>query len=107
MIRKAFRMSVHRDRHDEYTRRHNPIWPELESTLLAHGVSSYSIYLDPETSELFAYAEIESEERWAAVASTDVCQRWWRHMKELMPSNPDSSPVSAELREVFHIDGGS
>jgi L-rhamnose mutarotase len=107
MIRKAFRMSVHRDRHDEYTRRHNPIWPELESALLAHGVSSYSIYLDPETSELFAYAEIESEERWAAVASTDVCQRWWRHMKELMPSNPDSSPVSAELREVFHIEGGS
>ena len=107
MIRKAFRMSVHRDRHDEYTRRHNPIWPELESTLLAHGVSSYSIYLDPETSELFAYAEIETEERWAAVASTDVCQRWWRHMKELMPSNPDSSPVSAELREVFHIEGRS
>jgi L-rhamnose mutarotase len=107
MIRKAFKMSVHRDRHDEYTRRHNPIWPELESTLLAHGVSSYSIYLDPETSVLFAYAEIESEERWAAVASTDVCQRWWRHMKELMPSNPDSSPVSAELREVFHIEGRS
>ena len=107
MIRKAFKMSVHRDRHDEYTRRHNPIWPELESTLLAHGVSSYSIYLDPETSELFAYAEIETEERWAAVASTDVCQRWWRHMKELMPSNPDSSPVSAELREVFHIEGRS
>jgi L-rhamnose mutarotase len=107
MIRKAFKMSVHRGRHDEYTRRHNPIWPELESTLLAHGVSSYSIYLDPETSELFAYAEIESEDRWAAVASTDVCQRWWRHMKELMPSNPDSSPVSAELREVFHIEGRS
>ena len=48
MIRKAFRMSVHPDRHEEYTRRHNPIWPELESTLLAHGVRSYSIYLDPD-----------------------------------------------------------
>jgi len=44
-------------------------------------VRSYSIISRSETSELFGYAEIESEERWAAVASTDVCQRWWRHMR--------------------------
>ena len=25
-------------------------------------------------------------------------------MKDLMPSNPDDSPVSRELKEVFHID---
>jgi len=104
MIRKAFKMSVHADLQAEYARRHNPIWRDLEDTLLAHGVRTYSIYLDPGTSELFAYAEIESEERWAAVASTDVCRRWWRHMRELMPSNPDDSPVSSELREVFHIE---
>jgi len=103
MIRKAFRMKVHADRHDEYTRRHNPIWAELEAVLLAHGVRSYSIHLDPQTSDLFAYAEIESEERWRAIAGTDVCRRWWRQMRELMPSNPDDSPVSSELREVFHI----
>ena len=53
MIRKAFRMSVHEDKNEEYARRHNPIWRELEDTLLAHGVRSYSIYLEPETSELF------------------------------------------------------
>jgi L-rhamnose mutarotase len=27
-------------------------------------------------------------------------------MKDLMPSNPDSSPVSRDLREVFHIERG-
>jgi L-rhamnose mutarotase len=103
MIRKAFRMSVHADSHDEYARRHRPIWRELEDTLLAHGVHDYSIFLDPDTSDLFAYAEIESEERWAAIAQTDVCQRWWRHMRDIMPSNPDGSPVARDLREVFHI----
>lgn len=97
-------MSVHPDQHAEYERRHNPIWRELEETLLAHGVRSYSIYLDRETSALFAYAEIDSEERWTAVASTEICRRWWRHMRELMPSNPDDSPVSTELSEVFHIE---
>jgi len=105
VLRKAFKMSVNPDRHEEYTRRHNPIWQELRDALVAHGVRSYSIYLDPETSELFAYAEIESEERWQAIARTEVCRRWWRHMRELMPSNPDDSPVARELREVFHLEG--
>jgi L-rhamnose mutarotase len=103
MIRKAFRMSVHPDRHEEYARRHDPIWKELEDALLEHGVRSYSIYLDPQTSELFAYAEIEDEERWRAIASTPVCRRWWQHMKELMPTNADGSPVARDLREVFHL----
>ena len=64
---------------------------------------SYTIFLDPVTRDLFGYAEIESEERWRAIAGTEVCRRWWRHMRELMPSNPDASPLSRELREVFHI----
>jgi L-rhamnose mutarotase len=106
MIRKAFRMSVNAGQESEYERRHNPIWRELEETLVRHGVRSYSIFLDPATRDLFAYAEIDSEERWAAVAATDVCRRWWRHMKEVMPANPDDSPVSSELRQVFHIEGG-
>jgi len=107
VIRKAFKMSVHPDQHAEYARRHNPIWKDLEDALLAHGVRSYSIFLDAAMSELFAYAEIESEERWNAIAATAVCKRWWRHMRELMPSNPDDSPVSEELEEVFHIERSS
>lgn len=105
MLRKAFRMSVHRGREIEYERRHRPIWPELEAALRAHGVRHYSIFLDPETNDLFGYVEIESEERWQAIAATEVCQRWWASMRELMPSNPDNSPISRELREVFHIGG--
>jgi L-rhamnose mutarotase len=104
MIRIAFRMSVHPEAQEEYARRHNPIWRELEDALLAHGVRNYSIYLDPVASDLFAYAEIESDEQWAAIASTDICRRWWRHMRDVMPSNADSSPVSRNLKEVFHLE---
>ena len=71
--------------------------------LRSHGVLSYSIFLDPDTNDLFAYAEIESEERWAAIAGTDVCRRWWRSMRELMPSNADDSPQARPLREVFRL----
>ena len=104
MVRKAFKMFVHPDAHAEYERRHRPIWKELEDTLVAHGVLNYSIFLDPKSGELFAYAEIESEERWQSIARTEVCQRWWHSMRDLMPTNPDHSPKSIELREVFHIE---
>ena len=104
MIRKAFVMSVDAGAEEEYERRHQPIWEELEAVLKAHGVHNYSIFLHPDTRQLFAYAEVEDEERWAAIASTEVCQRWWKHMGDIMPSNPDNSPVAADLREVFHID---
>jgi L-rhamnose mutarotase len=104
MIRKAFLMHVHPGRHAEYERRHSPIWPELEETLRAHGVHNYSIFLNLETSQLFAYVEIESEERWNAIAQTEVCRRWWASMSENMPSNSDNSPQSVELRNVFHMD---
>jgi len=103
-IRKAFRMSVHPGQEAEYERRHRPIWQELEEALIAHGVITYSIFIDDSSRDLFGFAEIESEERWAAIASTEVCRRWWAHMSAIMPSNPDHSPVSRELREVFHIE---
>jgi L-rhamnose mutarotase len=104
MIRKAFLMSVNPEAHAEYERRHRPIWEELETTLIENGVTSYSIYLEPGTNQLFAYAEIESEERWAVIADTEVCKRWWAYMKDIMPANADNSPVSTELQEVFHIE---
>lgn len=102
--RIAFRMRVYPGQEAEYIRRHNPIWPELDAVLKEHGVLSYSIYLDRQTNDLFAYAEIEDEDRWQAIAQTEVCQRWWQHMQSLMPSNPDNSPVVEELEEVFHIE---
>lgn len=104
MIRKAFVMSVDAGKEAEYEKRHRPIWPELEAVLKQHGVHNYSIFLHAETRQLFAYAEIEDEARWNAIAQTAICQKWWKHMGDVMPSHPDHSPKSVGLREVFHID---
>jgi L-rhamnose mutarotase len=103
MFRKAFRMSIYPGQAAEYERRHNPIWPELEETLRSHGVRHYGIFLDADTNDVFAYAELESEEQWREIASTAVCRRWWAYMRDVMPSNPDGSPVAGDLREVFHL----
>ena len=104
MIRKAFLMKVEPDAHEEYEKRHRLIWTELEIVLKNHGVSNYSIFLEKETSQLFAYVEISSEKLWAKIAETEECKRWWEFMKDVMPTNADHSPVSVELREVFHLD---
>jgi len=104
VIRKAFMMSVNAGAEEEYERRHRPIWDDLAAVLREHGVRNYSIFLHPETRQLFGYAEIRSEDQWAAIAETEVCRRWWKHMAEVMPSNADASPVSTSLREVFHLD---
>lgn len=104
MIPKAFLMRLKPGQQAEYERRHNPIWPELQAALKAHGVHNYSIYLERESDYLFAFAEIESEERWRQIAQTEVCQRWWAYMKDLMQTNDDNSPVALDLKEVFHLD---
>jgi L-rhamnose mutarotase len=72
--------------------------------LKSHGVHSYSIFLHPQSRQLFAYVEMEDESRWAAIAQTPICRKWWARMRDIMPSNPDNSPVGAELKEVFHLE---
>ncbi len=103
MIRKAFVMAVHPGQEIEYERRHRPVWPEMEAILRSHGVHNYSIFLHPETRQLFGYVEIEDESRWQAIAETALCKKWWAHMQEIMPSHPDNRPISQDLKEVFHL----
>ena len=104
MIRKAFLMTLKPGSREEYERRHNPIWPELQEVLKKHGVHNYSIFLERENDKLFAYAEIESEAKWQQIAETESCRRWWSYMKDLMLTNEDESPVSILLAELFHLD---
>lgn len=103
MIRVAHIFQLLPGQAAEYERRHNPIWAELEAVLKSHGAHHYSIWLHERSGQLFASLEIEDEARWNAVAQTEVCQRWWASMKDLMETNPDNSPRALELREVFRL----
>jgi len=104
MIRKAFVMQVNPDSHGEYQKRHDEVWPELSDTLKSHGVHNYSIFLQKKTNQLFAYVEIDDEEQWKSIASTEICQKWWKYMRDIMPTDEDNRPLSIELSEMFHMD---
>lgn len=104
MIRKGIKMKISEGFHNEYKKRHDEIWPEMVNMLQEFGAKNYSIFLDSDTNWLFAYLEIDNEELWSKSSETEICQKWWNYMKDIMETNRDNSPVSIELQEVFHLD---
>ena len=101
---KAFKMKLFDGMAEEYEKRHNELWPEMRDMIHAYGGKNYSIFLDRQTLTLFGYIEIESEEKWALSANTEICRKWWHYMADIMETNPDESPVSTDLVHVFHLD---
>ncbi|MDD5727870.1 MAG: L-rhamnose mutarotase [Victivallales bacterium] len=105
MIRKTFLMKVKPGMIDEYEKVHNPIWPELQKVIKAHGVHNFSIYFHEKTNQLFGYVEIEDEKKFKEREQTEICQRWFREMKKYLVPDPDgANSQKDELREIFHID---
>lgn len=101
---KGFKMKIHPGQEQEYERRHNELWPEMKEMIHAHGGKNYTIFLDKETLCLFGYIEIEDEELWAKGADTPINRKWWDFMADIMDVNPDNSPISVDLKTVFHLD---
>lgn len=87
---------------EEYQRRHNQIWPELKVLLKASGVADYSIFLDEETHILFA-VQHQNGQSSQELGSTEIVQKWWAYMADIMETNADKSPVSTPLELVFHL----
>ena len=103
MPRHAFKMQLHPGQAAEYQRRHDALWPELADLLRDTGIRDYSIFLDEPTGALFGVLDIENPARLDDLPSHPVMQRWWAYMADIMETNPDHSPVSVPLREVFYL----
>ena len=103
MERVAFKMKLFKGWEEEYKKRHDALWPELETLLKETGVEDYSIFLDEETNILFGVLKIEKKIKLDELPNHPVMKKWWTYMKDIMESNPDSSPVSIPLKEVFYL----
>lgn len=104
MKRQAFKMYLKPGFEAEYEKRHNAIWPELKQLLKDTGVSDYTIFWDKETNVLFGYQVIDGDSSSQDLGSNPIVQKWWAYMADIMETNPDNSPVSIPLQEVFHMD---
>ena len=101
---KAFKMKLYEGMAEEYEKRHNALWDEMKDMIHEYGGKNYSIFLDRDTNILFGYIELENEDKWNKSADTEICRKWWHYMADVMETNPDQSPVSTDLKKVFHLD---
>lgn len=104
MKRLAFKMHLNEGQKEEYKKRHNELWPELRELLKDSGVSEYSIFLDEETNILFAFQKVSGDGGSQDLGQTTIVQKWWDFMADVMKVNPDNSPVSIPLEEVFYME---
>lgn len=104
MKRVAFKMHLNEGQKEEYIKRHDEIWPELHKLLKDTGISEYSIFLDEETNTLFAFQKVSGKGDSQDLGKTEIVQKWWGFMADIMKTNPDNSPISKPLEEVFYMD---
>jgi L-rhamnose mutarotase len=102
--RVAFKMKVNPGAIEAYKKRHDELWPELHKLLKDAGISEYSIFYDVETHILFAFQKQEGDKGSQDLGKTDIVKKWWKHMADIMETNPDNSPVSVSLEEVFFME---
>jgi L-rhamnose mutarotase len=101
--RFAFKMKLNPGFKEEYRKRHNEIWPELAKLLKNEGIGNYSIFLDEETNTLFAYQEQSGSSSSQDLGQTEIVKKWWKYMADIMETNPDNSPVTIPLEQVFYM----
>lgn len=90
---------------EEYQRRHAALWPELKRQIKEAGIGNYSIFWDRDTNSLFACQEMADDGQSSQdMGADEITRKWWDYMADIMETNPDNSPVTIPLREVFHLD---
>ncbi|KQB40102.1 L-rhamnose mutarotase [Flavobacterium aquidurense] len=103
-IRNAFTMKLKPGFEAEYKVRHDQIWPELQALLSDTGIQDYSIFLDEKTLTLFAVQKLSKDFDSAYLPNHPIVKKWWNYMADIMETNPDHSPITNPLKEVFHLD---
>lgn len=88
----------------EYEKRHAAIWPELKNLLSENGICDYSIYWDRDSNVLFAFQKVKGCRSSQELSDNPCVRKWWNYMADIMEVNPDNSPVTIPLTEVFHMD---
>ena len=104
MNRISFKMKLKPGMKEEYKMRHDKIWPELKELIQSTGISDYSIFLDEETNILFAVQKQDGNQTSQDLGLNPIVQKWWAYMADIMETNPDNSPKSWNLEEVFYME---
>ena len=104
MEKIAFVMQLKPGFEAEYKKRHDELCPELAEALTHAGINDYSIFLHPQTLQLFGVLKRTSHHSMDTLPEKAIIKKWWAYMADIMDSNPDNSPVAVPLEKVFQFD---
>ena len=106
MARVGFILKVKEALIDEYTRRHEEVWPEMLEALRRSGWHNYSLFMRPDGT-LFGYFETPTSlaDAVEAMSGEDVNARWQAEMTSFFEgTGGPADQKMEELVEVFHLD---
>jgi len=87
---------------DEYIRRHNEIWPEMEQALRDSGICNYSIWNCGD--ELIGYYECPSVEFARRFKeNSETMQRWSASMQHVMEMVKDGHGENLVYQKVYEL----
>jgi len=99
----AFVMQLNKGCTAEYEKRHDEIWPELVTELKQAGIEDYSIFIHPESLQLFATLWRNKAHKMESLPEKNVIKKWWFYMSDIMHCHDDNSPIVIPLTKVFHL----
>lgn len=101
MERRAFLIHIYPGTEAEYDRRHDEIWPEMESALSDSGFTNYSLFRSGTT--VFGYLECIPSVATAGekMSATQTSTRWNDFMKDVI--DPVATQSAPKLVEVWHL----
>ncbi|HHY51363.1 MAG TPA: L-rhamnose mutarotase [Alphaproteobacteria bacterium] len=102
-MRVAWVMKLKPGHEEIYKRKHDEIWPEMLAMMEREGIRNYSIYRHGLT--LFAYLERDTPAPGGKPPADSIIWKWWEWMAPHMETNPDTSPVTEPVEEMFYFPG--
>ena len=106
MQRVCFQLQVRPDRLEEYTRRHQAVWPDMLRALSSTGWHNYSLFLR-EDGLLIGYFETpDLQAALDGMEATEVNGLWQAEMAEFFVDLGDARPDTGftQLAEIFHLE---
>jgi L-rhamnose mutarotase len=106
MNRVGFVLKVRSDLVEQYKRRHENVWPEMQEALRRSGWHNYSLFMRDD-GMLFGYFETPDSFQAAldGMAGEQVNQRWQDEMAPFFEGTGlHADRMMGELVEVFHLD---
>ena len=104
--RVCFEMRFDPDRLDEYVKRHEALWPEMQDALARCGWRNYSLFLRRD-GRAVGYFEADGgatfEDCCARMAREPVNARWQREMAQFTPAGEKPDEAAATFEPYFYL----